>query len=399
MRYFYTSLLLFFVASDAIAQDRYPTVAEVRTGLTKILNAYKSQKLNPASAAAMKLMPADSVVIYGSGKDVSYANYLHRRMKRADAHEAFAKWQQLFSAALSGFETNINPLVRADRFDYFTKFYVSKGSDSTYITLGTSDNWNVYFRIRKISSWEAEAIANARKIVKDETNFVRYSASGKPEVIGQLIDDDGLPARDQQQGSGRIALSNGDWFQGHIKDGKFDYGDFHYSNGEVYNGNYKDNIPTGLGTLVKADGSEYLGFFNNGVLDMRSAGFRKHHEDKYAPVSPASSSSSSSSYSNSSSSSGSSSGSTGTLSPEQQKVIDDYNANTDPDARRRKIALEKHAEIDRRIERDRNRINGDYRTQYNNAQQRSQEETQRRIDSRNAELDRQERLQKEQRRP
>ena len=402
MKYFYAPLLLLFVAcSAAIAQDHgkdsYPSVAEVRTRLLKIVTAYKGQTLNPASAPAMKLFPADSPVIFRSGKDVFYSNYLGRHMKRGDAQEAFGKWQQLFSAALTGFETSINPLIASNRFDYFTKFYVSRGTDSISIILGTSDNWNVYFRVRKIGSWEAGAIERARKVLKDETTVVRHSTAGKPEVVGQLIDEDGLVARDQQKGKGRIAFSNGDWFEGHMKDGKLDYGDYHFSNGEVYNGNYKDNVPTGLGTLVKTDGTEYLGMFSNGKLDMQSAGVKKKPQDQYAPVAPASarpSTVSSGSYSNTSSGS-TSSGSTGGISPEQQKVIDEYNDNMNPNARRRKEASEA---LDRRIERDRRRINGDYRTQYNNAQQRSQEETQRKIDARNRELERQEKKLDEQHR-
>jgi hypothetical protein len=389
---FISVLLLFIASAPVLAQgqgkDKYLTVAEARTRLLRIINDYKAGKLDAKNPYSMQVFPADSPKVYGTGRDVVYYGYLVKSLTRGESQVAFGKWKQLIAEALPEYDASLKPYIYPGRADYFLKYYLSRGPDSICVALrtGYSTGWNVYIVVKAVSSSDREGIERCRQVMEDKTSVTMANATGKPNVVGQLLDKDGIVLPDPNNGIGRIAFQNGEWFDGTMRDGKPDYGYYHFSNGDVYDGNYRNGLPSGLGTLVKANGTEYLGLFENGVLDMQSAGIKKG-EHKYNLAVPASSrpQSASSGSSYTSTPSGSSSGTAGQITPEQQKVIDKYNDDMDPQARRRREAS---AEIDRRIERDRRRINSDYRTQYNNAQQRSQEQTQRNIDARNKEQER-----------
>jgi hypothetical protein len=205
-------------------------------------------------------------------------------------------------------------------------------------------------------------------------------------ITGKIITDKNevLPVSSRYTGQGTFNWSTtkqsytGSWVNGE-PDGK---GRFTFGQGHYYEGQVKQGEINGHGVFYKP-GSQYTGEFLDGKYhgygELYSYNTKTTVKGKFAAGRPVPGATTT--YDENTATS-----STPKLSPEQQRVIDEYNANMDLNARRRK---EESEALDRRIEADRRRINSDYRTQYNNAQQRSHEQTQQNIDKRNRELEKQ----------
>ena len=54
-------------------------------------------------------------------------------------------------------------------------------------------------------------------------------------------------------------FKNGESFEGVAKNGKQGYGIYHYANGNIYQGHWKDDLKNGIGTMIYPSGSKYEG--------------------------------------------------------------------------------------------------------------------------------------------
>lgn len=67
-------------------------------------------------------------------------------------------------------------------------------------------------------------------------------------------------------------FKNGESFEGTVKGGKQGMGIYRYSNGNIYNGNWKDDLKNGLGKMNYPNGACYEGEWMKG---------KKHGEGTY----------------------------------------------------------------------------------------------------------------------
>ena len=69
-----------------------------------------------------------------------------------------------------------------------------------------------------------------------------------------------------------MILFNGDLFRGTFRNNERFHGTYFYKNGDVYEGDWKDDLKTGFGKLTMVNGAEYIGNFAEGM---------KHGEGNY----------------------------------------------------------------------------------------------------------------------
>lgn len=100
-----------------------------------------------------------------------------------------------------------------------------------------------------------------------------------------------LPSEEREREVLVVTFSNGDRYEGEFKDGLFDgwgayyyrngdryegafrndmkhgEGTFTYKNGDRYNGEFRKDVKDGVGSLTFGDGNRYVGRFSNGMID------------------------------------------------------------------------------------------------------------------------------------
>ena len=88
------------------------------------------------------------------------------------------------------------------------------------------------------------------------------------EITGKVT---GCIAGDCESKFGKIILANGDLFEGFFSNGKMLFGDFQMANGDAYQGQFgTDGTFTGIGQMIKKDGSYYGGMFSKSKLNGKS---------------------------------------------------------------------------------------------------------------------------------
>ena len=71
-----------------------------------------------------------------------------------------------------------------------------------------------------------------------------------------------------KKGFGIIYYKNGDIYEGEFKNNKLDgIGIYYYKNGDRYEGEFKDGMCNGIGTYYFYNGGRYEGLFKNGIYD------------------------------------------------------------------------------------------------------------------------------------
>ena len=98
------------------------------------------------------------------------------------------------------------------------------------------------------------------KTIEDKNNNPQYKGEVKREYIifGDYI----------REGVGSLTYSDGDKYEGKWKDGKkHGQGTFTWSNGNKYVGEFKNGTQNGLGSLTYPDGSKYVGEYKDGKLN------------------------------------------------------------------------------------------------------------------------------------
>ena len=104
---------------------------------------------------------------------------------------------------------------------------------------------------------------------------------GNDKYIGEyiIIDEDELPVKN---GKGILEYSNGDIYNGKFKnDLKDGFGIFRFFNGDTYNGFFKENIRSGFGILKHLNGSIYSGTFNRSIITNGKCIIKYDNGDEY----------------------------------------------------------------------------------------------------------------------
>ena len=71
-----------------------------------------------------------------------------------------------------------------------------------------------------------------------------------------------------KEGFGIIYYKNGDIYEGEFKNNMYDgIGVYYFKNGDRYKGEFKDGMCNGIGTYYFYNGGRYEGLFKNGIYD------------------------------------------------------------------------------------------------------------------------------------
>ncbi len=102
--------------------------------------------------------------------------------------------------------------------------------------------------------------------------FSGHFANGKINGYGRLVFSDGRVYEGEwknhyRSGKGVMHFPKGDEYKGNFKKSKFfGYGTMKYSNGDVYQGTWKEDYPNGKGVMAYHNGDRYEGEFRAGRL-------------------------------------------------------------------------------------------------------------------------------------
>lgn len=131
--------------------------------------------------------------------------------------------------------------------NYYIDLTVVKIQDECFITSFAVKNTDLYFEVRYTANHSLEILDEARKVLPE----------GAAEYEGDwgARDSEGLIHPD---GKGKLTYTNGDEYQGDFKNGKKDgYGCYTWSNLELYQGEWENNLKDGEGELWYFDPKNY----------------------------------------------------------------------------------------------------------------------------------------------
>ena len=130
---------------------------------------------------------------------------------------------------------------------------------ATTTIFGEFKNNQLQGRGYKVNNGKAVIGIYENDVVKEEYT---YSATGKTT---------GCIAGECESKFGKIIMENGEWFEGFFRSGRMFFGDYHMANGDSYQGMFgPDRTFTGMGRMIKKDGSFYGGMFSKNKLHGKS---------------------------------------------------------------------------------------------------------------------------------
>lgn len=127
------------------------------------------------------------------------------------------------------------------------------------IIFGEFKNNQLHGRGYKVANGKATIGIYENDVIKEEYTYV---ATGKTT---------GCTGGDCESKFGKVLLANGEWFEGFFRSGKMFFGDYHLANGDSYQGMFdSDGTFSGMGRMIKKDGSFYGGMFSKNKLNGKS---------------------------------------------------------------------------------------------------------------------------------
>ena len=142
-------------------------------------------------------------------------------------------------------------------------------------------SWDEYFAhdFFKVPKDENEEIQVKRKRYREATirrDIIGFEVKGKNGNMKITYDNgdvyEGNFVENVKEGKGIYKYSNGDRYEGEFfEDQKDGYGIYYYKNGEKYEGEYKNDKKHGHGIYYYLDGDRYEGEFQNGFAEGRGA--------------------------------------------------------------------------------------------------------------------------------
>lgn len=128
---------------------------------------------------------------------------------------------------------------------------------------GCKFSWPVYDAYEKIEAvWEGPCVAGFAEGEGSIKYSIVYADKTKTDASGKIRMRQGLA-----HGNVVLQWSDGDSFVGEYTDGERKSGRMRYSDGEIYEGEFKNGLPEGKGTYRWPDGASYVGDFSKGNLE------------------------------------------------------------------------------------------------------------------------------------
>ena len=174
-------------------------------------------------------------------------------------------------------------LIQYDNGDYYIG-EISKGIPNGYGKL-ISKKENTYFTyIGEFKNGKKEGNGNifsSDNLFFYEGNWENDKKTGLGKLIDNGIQYNGNFKDDLFNGSGSLILKDGNFLEGEFKQGKlFGIGHLNYKNGNIYVGNFEDNLPNGKGQMTYLNGDIYYGNFLNGKKNGKGS-FIMKNGDKF----------------------------------------------------------------------------------------------------------------------